>query len=405
MKDRVQAILDRVAEDYMFSTASVYVFEPGPDNNFFVLAKRVKAEADKGKNLPPVYFRQVPVDSNSSMAGPALQAAHGDANSVRMVDDEKKAWVVGFAPLRETFKTGSNEQHFGVIVAVLQSDAYATIDNLQMITAIIFTVAAICVVLAGFWAGRQFVTPIEHIMEITKSLQEGHLDMKTEVDRRDELGKLGEQVNSVIAKLGNVVGQIRVATGSVSTASHQLNASAQGLSQGATEQAGTLQEIASSLQNVDASVARNAQHAKETAKAANQASAQAEKGGEAVHETVTAMRQIAQKITIVEDIAYQTNLWHSMPRSRLHELGRKARVSRSWRARFASSPNEARPPRKTDWRAGQVERRRRRERRPAPRADRAQDPRYVEPRARDRRGIAAADGRDSRDQRWREPAR
>src|SRR4029077_6023360 len=111
-----------------------------------------------------------------------------------------------------------------------------------------------------------------------------------------------------IDKLGDVVGQIRVATGSVSTASHQLNATPQGLSQGAPEQAGTLQEIASSLQSVDASVARNAQHAKETAKTANQASSQAEKGGEAVQETVAAMRQIAQKITIVEDIAYQTNL-------------------------------------------------------------------------------------------------
>ena len=62
------------------------------------------------------------------------------------------------------------------------------------------------------------------------------------------------------------------------------------------------------MQSVDASVARNAQHARDTARTANEASAQAERGGEAVHETVAAMREITQKILVVEDIAYQTNL-------------------------------------------------------------------------------------------------
>ncbi len=55
-------------------------------------------------------------------------------------------------------------------------------------------------------------------------------------------------------------------------------------------------------------MARNAQHARDTARTANEASAQAERGGEAVHETVAAMREITQKILVVEDIAYQTNL-------------------------------------------------------------------------------------------------
>jgi methyl-accepting chemotaxis protein len=59
---------------------------------------------------------------------------------------------------------------------------------------------------------------------------------------------------------------------------------------------------------VDASVGRNAQHARDTARMANEASGQAEKGGEAVRETVVAMREITQKILIVDDIAYQTNL-------------------------------------------------------------------------------------------------
>ena len=112
----------------------------------------------------------------------------------------------------------------------------------------------------------------------------------------------------MIEKLSEVISHIREMTASVSTAGNELNSSAHQLSQGSTEQAATLQEIAGSLQSVDASVGRNAQHARDTARMANDASAQAEKGGEAVRETVVAMREITQKILIVGDIAYQTNL-------------------------------------------------------------------------------------------------
>jgi methyl-accepting chemotaxis protein len=307
IRDEIQGILERVAEEYGFPSASIYLFEPSANMTYPVIAKRSKGEREITKTLPQLYANASSMEGGDATASPATLAVKGENSVKKIWDAERKiALIVGSAALTE--KVNNPSEHYAVIVSVPQSDAYATIESLQLVTICIFVGAFIIVVLAGLWAGRQFVTPIVHIMEITKSLQEGHLDQKTEIDRRDELGKLGEQVNSVITKLGDVVGQIRVATGSVSTASHQLNASAQGLSQGATEQAATLQEIASSLQDVDASVGRNAQHAKETAKTANQASSQAEKGGEAVHETVVSMRQIAQKITIVEDIAYQTNL-------------------------------------------------------------------------------------------------
>ena len=112
----------------------------------------------------------------------------------------------------------------------------------------------------------------------------------------------------MVTRLGEVIHEIGEATTSVSSASNQLSSSAQELSQGGTEQASTLQEIASSLQTVDASVKVNAKHAQQTARAAHEVSARAEDGGRAVGETVEAMRQIAGRIKVVEDIAYQTNL-------------------------------------------------------------------------------------------------
>jgi methyl-accepting chemotaxis protein len=302
-------IFNDVASDHDFDTATMYLLgTPGGTSQQQVTILRRNGATNEGdtKSIPAAYTssRYDKSDNASTIAGPVSLAAENGKGSTQ-VEDGDEAYVVGYAPLATI--DGSNK-HPSVLITVPRNKAYAWIDWVQLVTFLLFAGLAVVTIGLGMWAGHRFVTPLTQIMDVTRSLQEGHLDNKTAIRRKDELGKLGWQINSVIDRLGDVVGQIRVATGSVSTASHQLNASAQGLSQGATEQAGTLQQIASSLQSVDSSVARNAQHAKETAKTANQASAQAEKGGEAVQETVSAMRQIAQKITIVEDIAYQTNL-------------------------------------------------------------------------------------------------
>ncbi|MFM7922858.1 MAG: methyl-accepting chemotaxis protein, partial [Planctomycetaceae bacterium] len=223
------------------------------------------------------------------------------------VSEEADKVLVGYWPV-ETDDPLSDSKKQLVVVAVRLSEAYATIYSIQYATLIVLLLCLILTVTLGVLLGRQFVSPLRTIMDVTRQLQDGDLNVDIKVDSHDELGLLADQLNSVIHKLGQVVGEIRQATGSVSTASNELNSSAQQLSTGATEQAGTLQEIASSLHSVNNSVERNAQHAQQTAKTANQASSQAERGGSAVLETVEAMRQIAKKITVVEEIAYQTNL-------------------------------------------------------------------------------------------------
>jgi methyl-accepting chemotaxis protein len=225
----------------------------------------------------------------------------------REVSEESDTILVGYWPVESDDPLSESKKQL-VVVAVRLSEAYATIYSIQSITLIVLLLCLILTVTLGVLLGRQFVSPLRTIMDVTRQLQDGDLNVDIRVDSRDELGLLADQLNSVIHKLGQVVGEIRQATSSVSTASNELNSSAQQLSTGATEQAGTLQEIASSLHSVNNSVERNAQHAQQTAKTANQASSQAERGGSAVLETVEAMRQIAKKITVVEEIAYQTNL-------------------------------------------------------------------------------------------------
>src|SRR5262249_32786477 len=201
-----------------------------------------------------------------------------------------------------------NGHGFAVLAMMPQRLAYATIYGNQAWILIILAGVLAFTALLGFLYGGWFVRPLLEIIQVTHGLQEGELYNQTHVRRKDELGDLAKQVNSVVDKWSELISQIRTMTGSVSTASKELDSSAYQLAQGSSQQAATLQEIAGSLQSVDSSVGRNAQHARDTARMANEASGQAEKGGEAVRETVVAMREITQKILIVGDIAYQTNL-------------------------------------------------------------------------------------------------
>jgi methyl-accepting chemotaxis protein len=222
----------------------------------------------------------------------------------------KPAELVGYAHVQFPNVDPNKESGhaFSVLTMVPLRTAYATIYDNQAWIVIIFAVVLVVTIVIGYFYGGWFVRPLLEIIQVTHGLQEGQLFNRTHVRRKDELGDLARQVNSVVDKWSELISQIRTMASSVSTASKELDSSAYQLAQGSSQQAATLQQIAGSLQSVDASVGRNAQHAKDTARMANEASGQAEKGGDAVRETVVAMREITQKILVVDDIAYQTNL-------------------------------------------------------------------------------------------------
>jgi methyl-accepting chemotaxis protein len=284
--------------NYNIENASVYVVDPM--NN--LILKRMSNglyNLQQGESLPPKYLT-IADRSQGQMGSDPIDARK---------DSAEPAEIVGYAPVNLQVQRPPSSSHgYFTLISVPRSDAFSTIYTNQSNTLAILIASFILTIALGILFGRWFIRPLLQIKDVTQDLHEGHLYNRTQIRRGDELGDLASLVNSVVDRLSEVISQIRGMTSSVTTASSELNSSAQQLAQGAAQQAATLQQIAGSLQSVDASVARNAQHARDTARTANEASAQAERGGEAVHETVAAMREITQKIMVVEDIAYQTNL-------------------------------------------------------------------------------------------------
>ena len=119
---------------------------------------------------------------------------------------------------------------------------------------------------------------------------------------------LCENFNQLINTVSQTFQEVRSAADQLSMAANQVSQTSQSLAHGASQQAAGVEQTTASLHEISASVKQNAESATVTDGIATQAAAEAKQGGQVVGQTAEAMKSIAQKIGIVDDIAYQTNL-------------------------------------------------------------------------------------------------
>ena len=155
---------------------------------------------------------------------------------------------------------------------------------------------------------RSITRALAEAIRAADALAAGDLSVDIQVDSKDEVGQLLAAMQAMAGKLGEIIGEVRTAADNLSNASGQVSATAQSLSQSASEQAASVEESTASMEEMSASIVQNTENAKRTDGMASTAARQAVDGGEAVGRTVEAMKSIAEKIGIVDDIAYQTNL-------------------------------------------------------------------------------------------------
>ena len=185
------------------------------------------------------------------------------------------------------------------------SALYATTRNMLVgIAAGAMLIAAA----AATWIVMSINRGLRRAIGVVQNVADGDLTQFAEVTTRDEVGDLLGYVNTMIERLRGVVADALSASDNVSSGSQELSASSEQLSQGATEQATSAEEASASMEEMASNIKQNADNAAQTEKIARQSSRDAEASGEAVGRAVTAMRTIAEKISIVQEIARQTDL-------------------------------------------------------------------------------------------------
>ncbi|WP_079436333.1 methyl-accepting chemotaxis protein [Zoogloea sp. LCSB751] len=155
---------------------------------------------------------------------------------------------------------------------------------------------------------RSITGPLAQAVGIARALANGDLTTRIEVNRKDEAGQLLQALHDMVDKLSDIIGQVRSTADSLGSASEEVSATAQSLSQATSEQAASVEEVSATVEQASASINQNSDNAKLTDSMASKAAEEAASGGDAVSQTVAAMKEIADKIGIIDDIAYQTNL-------------------------------------------------------------------------------------------------
>jgi methyl-accepting chemotaxis protein len=204
----------------------------------------------------------------------------------------------------EDTATELTNRHAEVLVPMVEEIAKTTVSTL-----VIFSLVAIFVsIVITLVISRGITKPIQEVVEVVENISAGDLTKSINADRGDEIGRLLGAMAKMTGKLNEMIGEVRMGAGSVSTAAAQVASSASIVSQGTSEQAAAVEQVTSSMEEMSASVTQNAENSRKMEQTARKGAQDAGQSGQAVQESVSAMKLIAEKIAVIEEIAYQTNM-------------------------------------------------------------------------------------------------
>jgi len=206
---------------------------------------------------------------------------------------------------------GSTGTPWSLFVAIPMGKVNEDVNRMKVFSIIIVVVislvlSALIIIISG-----SISKPLGSVVEIADSIAAGNLDAEVPavyIKRKDEIGKMADAFSNMINQLRIIMGKIINNSNSLLETSSRMNAASQTLSSAASTQAANVEEISASLEEIGSGIALNTENAKHTDMISKNVSQQAAEGGNAVFATVEAMKNITLKISLIEDIAYQTNL-------------------------------------------------------------------------------------------------
>ncbi|ONH53045.1 methyl-accepting chemotaxis protein [Pseudomonas cedrina] len=217
---------------------------------------------------------------------------------------------------------GDSKVHFDELTSRLQkmvelNDAGATVagdkgsalyESSRLLIIVVLGAALLIGLGLALFIARIISRPLRLAATAAEQLAEGNLNTPIASGSKDETGMVLNAMRNMVGKLALIIGEVRNAADNLASASEQVSATAQSMSQATSEQAASVEETSASVEQMSASINQNTENAKVTDGMASKAAKEATDGGESVQQTVVAMKKIAQRISIIDDIAYQTNL-------------------------------------------------------------------------------------------------
>ena len=300
-----------ISNDKKFEQEQIALIAKARKDNSEILDKiKPMLNSEKGKELfAKVLEARVKYSKAVDTIVPLADTSsptHNAAKAAEYLFGEYTATANGY--LEELGKFASFQEELAVKGG---KNAEATAAAAHTLVTGLSVLAVVLTLLSGWIITRSVLKQIggepDYARDMVARLSEGDLTMKVQTNPKDESSLL-YAIKLMIGKLSQVVADVNGGAQALASASEEVSATAQSLSQAASEQAAGVEETSASIEQMTASIAQNTENAKVTEGMAGKAANDASDGGEAVEATVAAMKQIAKKIGIIDDIAAQTNL-------------------------------------------------------------------------------------------------
>ena len=219
-----------------------------------------------------------------------------------------KEWLIAYTPMQQL--------QWGVAIRAPMeefTDEIVLMLQIMIIVAVILIAVGIAV---AVFLGTSISNPIKVIDSALDGISKGDLvlahipaEQRNKISsRKDELGAMSRALVEMLMQLTKMVTSIMTNARQIESGSEQISSTSQSISSGAAEQAASTEEMSSTMEQMASNIRQTADNAAKTNSIAERTASDSKTGGAAVTDAVAAVKDIAEKIHIVEDIASQTNL-------------------------------------------------------------------------------------------------
>ncbi len=196
------------------------------------------------------------------------------------------------------------------LVATVSKDEIMQSSKTILYNMVIFGIVILGIIVMVIYLGvnKVIAEPISWLSGIIKNIAQGNLHQKIEYQSNDEIGLISSDLKNMNDKLSDIVTSIKDGAESLAAQSEQVNALSQQLSRGTAEQASSIEDLSSTMQEMSSNIDQNFQNSMETNKMSKKAYTEFSKVVDNLENVYNTSKEIADKIGIVNDIAFQTNI-------------------------------------------------------------------------------------------------
>jgi methyl-accepting chemotaxis protein len=261
-------------------------------------------------------FREIDRDINKfeSMLNQYIDIKESSFIADEEVETNELATILSEMTALSEMIDGESEEiantSFNDIVSKIKDAENVMIESIALLTTVLIVIIALGLILA-YLLSSSFAKSIKNGIKITEQISKGDLTVDINhkyLSRKDEIGSLARAMDHMKNNLERVIGNLMNGIANITLAGDELSNAAQKISSGANEQASSAEEVSSTMEEIASNIEQNSANASKTKDVALHATESVEKGNKVVQQTVESINYISEKIKIINDIAFQTNI-------------------------------------------------------------------------------------------------